>query len=128
MMTQITDLRVSGTGRPGYYRTTDPWTVRSDRYSMTITIPGGFVFDGDSVPRLPIIYMLAKGRAGLRAPCLHDWLYAHAWRGTTRRMADAMYWDAMRAWGVGWWWAVVHYVGVRLGGWVAWRRYRRGGS
>jgi len=126
MILQITDLSVGPTGRPGYYEVLAPWTVRSERYDTIITVPAGFVFDGDSVPRLPLVYMIAKGRAGLRAPCLHDYLYAHARRGTSRREADIMYWDAMRAWGVGWLWAVVHFLGVRLGGWVAWRRHRRG--
>ena len=123
-ISQHSKLRVTGAG-VGLYRTTAPWSVYTSRYSRIITVESGFVFDGDSVPRLPLVYMLAKGRAGLQAPALHDWVYAMQPQGITRRIADVLYWDMMRATGVRLHWALIHFIGVRIGGWVSWRRYRR---
>ena len=40
-----------------------------------IIVPAGFVTDFDSVPRLPLVYLLFGG-LGEREAILHDWLYS----------------------------------------------------
>jgi len=39
-----------------------------------IVVPSGFTTDLDSVPRLPLVYAVFKGRA-VRAAVVHDYLY-----------------------------------------------------
>ena len=106
--------------KAGYYRLAQPW--RFEALGKVFVVPEGFMFDGDSVPRLPLVYMLFKGRSGLQPPCAHDYLYETG--QTTRKEADQVYWSAMRYHGVSLVWAIPHYIGVRIGGWVGWRRSR----
>ncbi|MFT2112177.1 transglycosylase SLT domain-containing protein [Marinomonas sp. 2405UD68-3] len=49
-------------------------------------IPAGFVTDLDSVPRIPFVYALFKGRVRVGA-LLHDWLYKN---GVDRLKADKL--------------------------------------
>tara|TARA_R110001583_G_scaffold25218_6_gene91459 strand:+ start:5555 stop:5947 length:393 start_codon:yes stop_codon:yes gene_type:complete len=63
----------------------------SHRSGRAIVIPEGFVCDGDSVPRIPFIYALYKGRA-IQAAWVHDYLYREQ-RG--KDFADLMFLDAM---------------------------------
>jgi len=58
----------------------------------TFIVPAGFVCDGDSVPRIPLIYALYKGRA-VQAAWVHDYLYREQ-RG--KEFADWMFLDAMK--------------------------------
>lgn len=50
------------------------------------SVPAGFVTDLDSVPRIPIVYALYKGRVRAGA-LLHDWLYRN---GCPRIKADTL--------------------------------------
>jgi len=125
---QITDLVTRPGSTPETRVVSEPWSVKVHRLQMVFTVPTGFEFDLDSVPRLPLVYLLFKGRSGLRAPCLHDFMYREAFPTTTRLEADLAYWDAMRSFGVPLLWAAFHFLGVRLGGWRGWRKYRRGES
>ncbi len=70
------------------------------------------------------------------AAWLHDWLYAHAeavlvvgaggeLRPINRGEADALLREASEALGFRGSGAATMYAGVRVGGWLAWRRYRR---
>ena len=121
---QITDL-VTTAGTSAETRiVSEPWEVKVHRMQRTFTVPAGFEFDLDSVPRLPILYLLFKGRSGLRAPCLHDYLYRVDPPMSTRLEADLAYWDAMRSFGVPLIWAVFHFLGVRIGGRKAWNARR----
>lgn len=89
---------------------------------VTIQVPAGFTTDFDSVPRLPLIYMLLKGRAR-RAAVPHDWGY-HQQLG--RVVIDAIMFDAMRDDGVPWYYRLPIFVGVRCFGWWAyWKHSRR---
>lgn len=51
----------------------EPFVYHSAVAQRTITVPAGFVFDGESIP--PIARSFA-GDPSLRAGCVHDWLYA----------------------------------------------------
>lgn len=126
---QITDLRTVAGTSPETRIVAEPWHVRISRLQRMLVVPKGFEFDLDSVPRLPLIYLLFKGRSGLRAPCLHDYLYQHNPFNIKRSEADLVYWDAMRSFGVPMIWSQFHFLGVRLGGWRGWNQYRdRDGS
>jgi len=86
-------------------------------------VPAGTVTDFASVPRVLWNILPPFGKHS-RAAVLHDWLYQAAPRRMTRGQADALFCDAMRACGVGWLTRRAMYAGVRVGGGVAWRRYR----
>lgn len=92
-----------------------------------ITAPAGFVTDFDSVPRLPLAYWLTKGRTR-RAPVVHDYLYdvqEIAGVQISRRLADAIFLEAMVDEGVRPAARYAIWLGVRVGGWLPWWRHRR---
>jgi hypothetical protein len=84
-----------------------------------ITVPEGFIFDWDSVPRLPLVYMFLKNRTKAAA-AIHDYLYEV--KPVTRRKADILFLRAMRDEGVKWYYRFPIYAGVRIGGWLGWNR------
>ncbi len=107
-----------------------------------IVVPAGFISDGASIPRIfwPIIGD-PWGRYG-KAAVLHDWLYQKQERykkglayGTgptdvpitltsiTRKEADDIFLEAMKILGVAPWRRNLMYAGVRVFGWLAWRKY-----
>ena len=112
--------------RPGWAMVTQPLVVYSERLGGTHVVPAGFEFDWDSVPRIPGVHALLKGRAE-KAACVHDHLYRDQVgpRGAiTRAVADKVMLDAMKAEGVSWRHRWLIYAGVRAGGWPAWRRHQ----
>lgn len=56
-----------------------------------ITVPTGFITDLDSVPRIPVFYMVLKGRT-TKAAIVHDFLYTN---GTDREAADKTFLQLM---------------------------------
>ena len=87
-------------------------------------VPEGFATDFASVPRL--LWRIAGPLDGLEAAVFHDWLYATG--RVLRKPADRMYYEVMRAKQIHplpAWRARAMYRGVRLGGWVAWRKHRK---
>lgn len=119
---ELTKLAVQPSAKVlGHYRVKRAWIVEFD--GRAFTVPANFEFDGDSVPRWPLVYWIAKGRSGLKAPCLHDWLYIK--QPVSRRQADQAYLAMMKHTGVKLRWRIIHYLGVRIGGWVGWRRNAR---
>jgi hypothetical protein len=93
-----------------------------------VTVKDGFIFDWDSVPRMPVVYLLFKGRMKEEA-CAHDWLYREGQacgQVIKRKVADLVMRDAMVAKSRKWLWRAGAYRGVRTGGWRGWNRYRRG--
>ncbi len=126
MFDRALELRQVGDGR---WVTLAPLTFRSVRVG-TITVPAEFVTDLASVPRLPLVYLAAGGRANGPA-VVHDWLYQHPlWED--RKLADQVFLEAMACHqpelghvAEPLWTRRLMYRGVRLGGWIAWRRHRR---
>ena len=88
--------------------------------SGTIRVPHGFIFDFDSVPRIPVVYAWLKGRAH-KSAVIHDWLYAM--QSVSRKEADRIFLDAMYDEGVPWYRALPIYLAVRLFGGRPYRRY-----
>lgn len=113
-----TELQVAEQGRR-QGRTTwhllQPLQYRSAVLGTVITVPAGFVTDFASVPRLPFTWLLAGGY-GNRAAVVHDWLYLH--HTTSRRRADKVFLEALRACGVARWRAWGMYTALRLCGWA----------
>ena len=97
------------------------WKVTSDfdveieddeRYLITWRVPAGYVTDLASVPRWPLTYLLAGGRAP-KSAVLHDWLYAYK---ADRDWADKVFLAGMEAEGINAGIRNLMYWGVRIGG------------
>lgn len=117
-------------------------TLREVRYDSLwrgrVVVPAGWITDLTSIPW----WLPWKRREGehTAASVAHDKLYADGsiltanttsdgilWLPSriTRKEADELYLEAMLSLGVGPELARMIYLGVRLGGWRPWRRYRR---
>ncbi len=105
----------------------DRWTLvgnliysyRDGDGDATITVPAGTRTDLASIPRLltPLLPVNDTHRA---AAVLHDYLYrTHV---VSRRLADKIFRQAMEELGVSAWKRWAMWAGVRLGGWVGWRK------
>lgn len=106
--------------------------VYRDRRGRIWIVPAFFESDGASVPRILWPIYPPFGEAYEPATWLHDYLYAHAelldvdGRPIRRGEADALMYEAsvdgcqFRDRG-----ARMMHVGVRSGGWLPWRRYRK---
>lgn len=103
-----------------------PFVYQSDLLADPIIVPVGFYTDFASVPRfLPLVYACLGDTA--HAPAvIHDWLFYCAL--VPRKRADQILLEAMGVCGLPAWRRWPIYVGVRLGGWVAWNNHRRQGN
>jgi hypothetical protein len=86
-----------------------------------IIVPNGFVTDFASVPRVPVAYWLFGGTAQAAA-VIHDWLYSTGI--FPKDIADSVFYEAMRASGMGFLRARFMYWGVAYGGAAAWAKHR----
>ena len=98
--------------------------VRALRYQSSVAgariiVPEGFVTDFASVPRLPLIYLLA-GNTAHSAAVVHDYLYQYHLPGIDRSQADAVFYEAMRASGESRWRAWTMWSAVRMFGGSLW--------
>lgn len=88
-----------------------------------VKLAKGFVFDRESIPRwLPLIYAWLSGTAS-KAGAVHDWLtQTHKVEDlpVERPMADAVYFEASKVQGNGWFKRWVKWLGVRVGGASSW--------
>jgi len=109
------------------WRTTRPisYSVGQLGSGWTITVPEGFETDGASIPRLLWILWPPFGGDYDQAAVLHDYLYRTAFKCMERVVADAIFIEAMQVCGTGPWTRWPIFLGVRAGGWVTYRRYRR---
>lgn len=101
---------------------TAPLSYYSDILGKEISIPAGFQTDFASVPRVPIAYWFYGNRAH-RESVVHDVLYKSGI--VTRKTADRIFLEAMKARKKPLWVRWGMYLGVRLGGWIVWRKYRK---
>ena len=110
-------------GRGDQYTMLEPlivtWQGRSypGILERRIIVPTGFVHDFSSVPRLFRSLIPQMGRQN-RPSIIHDYLYAN--RIGDRADADLLFFDCLRAEGVGLIRAPLMYLAVRLGGRKAW--------
>lgn len=87
----------------------------------TWSVPKGFETDLDSVPRIPIIYAMFKGRT-TKAAVIHDWMYV---TDQGKFLADAVFLEAMKAEGLKPWFRWPIYLAVTLFGWPIYLRKDR---
>lgn len=87
-----------------------------------IIVPKGFTTDFASVPRLFWNILPPWGTYG-KAAVLHDWLY-HT-QEFNRKFCDDLLMEAMTTLGVAAWKRWTIYLGVRLGGFVAWNEHTK---
>jgi hypothetical protein len=111
-------------GRP-LARVLAPLAYESDRFGL-IEVPAGFVTNFASVPRLPVIFLVAGDRAHEQA-AVHDLEYTL--RRRTREEADDLFLEALGAplafpdgmdHPVPGWLAKLMYKAVRVGGQSSW--------
>ena len=97
------------------------WVVAQRYVIREFIIPEGFETDLDSVPHIPGLFALIKGRSRTGA-LLHDYLYRT--HEVSREVADAIFYELIIEEGTPEWIAWSMYHGVR---WFGGRFYRRGG-
>lgn len=107
---------------------TDPQQFRLVRalevllYGTTLRIPAGFTLDFASVPG-PIQWLFPSRAIFSLAALVHDYLYKTGC--CTRWEADAVFYSLLAAERLGVGVRTVMWLGVRLGGWAAWRQHRK---
>lgn len=108
-----------------------PFTVYSAELDAIITVPTGFIFDGESIPvwLQGIVKPFGQSKRGA---CVHDYLYRYGSYTTlsgsvvkvTRAQADKVYFELVRAKGLPTWRANLRWGVLRLVGWAAWNSNR----
>ena len=93
-----------------------PLIYYSEILGREVHVPAGFETDFASVPRLPGAYLLFGGVAR-KAAVVHDYLYRRS--GVSRREADMVFYEAMKATGQWWWRRASMWVALRFFGWTA---------
>lgn len=105
----------------------EPLVFESVVVGRHIVVPAGFKTDLASIPRA--LWNILPPVGGYDAGAVvHDLLYQ---RGAidgvqvSRGDADKVLREGMEVHGVGVWTRRLIYAGVRVGGWVVWRKYRK---
>jgi hypothetical protein len=112
-----TKLIVSQIGRERLWLTEAPFVVES-AYAGLIEIPAGFLFDGNSVPRLT--WSISPPSDYLASACVHDYLYRYF---NDRKLADVVYRELLGAQGMGKAQRNLRYLMLRLFGGHAFRKH-----
>jgi len=123
------DLRHMGAGRWRSWQVLRPivYEIGAEGSGVEAMVPVDFETDGASVPRLLWPLLPPTGRY-LRAAILHDYLYTRIKAGEphalirTRAAADREFRRAMAACGVSAPTRWLMWAGVRLGGWMYFRK------
>lgn len=122
-------------GRPIWWSLA-PLPYQSDRLGVTVLIPAEFISDLASVPRVPVLWLMAGGR-GTRSAVLHDFPYQFGYwlldgeNGrieVTRALADDVFYESLLAdpiSGAGPVQAWEMWAGVRAGGHGVWQDRQR---
>lgn len=127
MSTFTTPLEVEVLDDGRHYRLLKEFDFASSVLERIIRVPAGFVTDFASTPRVLWALIPPTGRYS-KASVLHDDAYQHPEMiapPMTRRQADRLLLEGMDALATGRLtrWCVL--IGIRLGGWIVWRNYRR---
>lgn len=94
------------------------WQGTKEQPARDLVVPAEFCTDFASIPR-PLQGFLDAVNDVAPAAVVHDFLYTSQ-MFESRAMADQIFFDALRANGVGWMRARTLWAGVRLGGWIKW--------
>lgn len=114
----LTSLQVSHHS-DGNWTLMEPLMYESNIAKEVFTVPSGFSTDFDSVPRLPLAYLLFSGVV-IEPAVIHDYLYATG--STSRRLADAVFLEAMEVYGITTWRRCAMWLAVRMLGWLFFRK------
>jgi hypothetical protein len=88
----------------------------------SIEVPAGFITDMGSVPRL-IWNLIDPWGKPAKAFIIHDWLYSTQER--SRLVSDAILLEGMGVLGVNRMKRLAIYSGVRIGGWLPWKKRKK---
>lgn len=110
-MTQIAE---AGEFMPAQFELDAPLVFDSRHLSHAVEVPTRFRTDLASVPRLPLVWMIAGG-IGNQASVVHDYLYRLR-PDVARSVADAVFLEALLDSGVSHWRAWAMYAAVRVFG------------
>lgn len=91
------------------------------KLERAILVPDGFVCDLASYPRTARIFFDRLG-ASARPAFVHDFIYRMQPEGISRRHADRIFRDALKEEGASWFERFASWAGVRVGGWIPWRK------
>ena len=94
------------------WRLLEEFRYDSAIFGARIIVPAGRITDLASVPHVPFAYWLAGDR-GRKAAVIHDELYGNHY--TSRRMADAVFLEALGVEGEPPWLQRVMWLAVRFG-------------
>lgn len=89
-----------------------------------VQVSAGFRTDLASIPRAFLAVVTPNGRERLAA-IVHDYLYETQPAWCTRKLADQIFLEAMRALGETWSRRSLMYMAVRTGGWLYWRKCKK---
>lgn len=104
------------------------FVVYSGVLDAKITVPKGFVFDGESIP-VALQWLVPPFGQSKRGACVHDYLYRYAGyhdskghfiRPVSRSQADQVYHELIEAKGLPSWRANLRWSILRAVGWSAW--------
>lgn len=119
----LTDLTVREID-DGTWMVVSPLDYKSDLLGVTVEVPALFRTDFASVPRVPFIFDVL-GDIAHEPAVIHDWLYYIGIYG--RAKSDSVLLEAMKANDVSAFKRWQIYIGVRVGGWLAWNDHRKKG-
>lgn len=111
------------------FEVVEPFVWYDDKKGAYITIPVGFVCDGASIPQAADV-VVEPGELSEAAWLLHDYLYRYQgappklvppFARYTRAEVDDLFNRVNKRHGVIPWKRRLAYVGVRIGGYFAWR-------
>lgn len=114
----LTKLRVEAIDSK-YVRLTKPFVfvsrvLKDNGYGGMVIMPVGFTFDYESIPRIPIVYLLLA-HTSKRGGAVHDYLYRKdSIPIVTRKIADQVYLEIMIERKNAKWRRWLKYYGVRI--------------
>lgn len=111
----------------GRFVVEQPFEFLSEVAEAVIRVPAGMETDFASIPIGLRNLLSPTGRYG-KSAVVHDLLYRSGLVGgrrTTRKEADQVLLEGMQVLNVPRWQQALIYGGIRMGGWLAWWRYRR---
>ena len=123
------DLRWEGAGE---YILRNDFEWYDEQKVVTLHVPAGFKSDGASVP-VNLHWVCDPEDLSEAAWLIHDYLYRYqgappnlaTWARYTRAQVDALFDSINKRHGVPSRKCRLAYLGVRLGGWTAWRKNRK---
>lgn len=114
------------------YKLLEPFRICSGVLDDCITVPAGFIFDGESIPSV-LQWLVPPFGQSRRGACVHDWLYTNGgyfddggvFVSVTRSKADSVYKELVLTKGLPSWRANMRWSVLRAVGWVRWNSYRK---